>query len=134
MPTAWCSKGTVQAPCTDPIEAFQGQQTAVVICDGQLEWRTGEGAWVDVPMGGVRSIAVDGSDYTLARVGVASCDGVQLVTMPAAGVTPSTPVTPVGCADGADTDDTVTIDRAGQDVWLWDGTTVRVSSDGGATW
>jgi hypothetical protein len=128
------SKGTVQAPCSDPIEAFQGQQTAVVICDGQLEWRTGEQAWVDVPMGGVRSIAVDGSEYTLARVDVASCDGVQLVTMPAAGVTPSTPVTPVGCADGADTDGTVTIDRAGQDVWLWDGETVRVSSDGGATW
>jgi hypothetical protein len=125
---------TVQAPCSDPIEAFQGERTSVVICDGQLEWRTGTDAWVDVPMGGVRSIAVDGGEYTLARVDVASCDGVQLVTMPAAGVTPSTPTTPVGCADGADTDDTVTIDRAGQDVWLWDGKTVRVSSDGGATW
>ncbi|MBT1544301.1 hypothetical protein [Curtobacterium aurantiacum] len=128
------ASGTVQAPCSDPIEAFQGEQTSVVICDGQLEWRTGTDAWVDVPMGGVRSIAVDGGEYTLARVGVSSCDGVQLVTMSAAGVTPTTPVTPVGCADGTDTDGTVTIDRAGQDVWLWDGETVRVSSDGGASW
>lgn len=126
--------GTTQAPCADPIEAFQGERTAVVICDGQVEWRTGTQAWVDVPMGGVRSIAVDGGGYTLARVDVASCAGVQIVTMPASDVTPSTAVSPVGCADGTDADGTVTIDRAGQDVWLWDGETVRVSSDGGATW
>lgn len=60
-----------------------------MICDGQLEWRAGTDAWVDVPMGGVRSIAVDGGEYTLARVDVASCSGVQLVTMPAADVTPA---------------------------------------------
>jgi len=128
------ASGTVQAPCADPIDAFQGDKTSVVICDGQLEWRTGEAAWVDVPLGGVRSVGVDGGEYTLARVGAASCDGVQIETMSASDVTPSSSTTPIGCADGADTDNTVTIDRAGQDVWLWDGTTVRVSSDGGATW
>ncbi|MBF4614142.1 hypothetical protein [Curtobacterium sp. VKM Ac-1376] len=125
---------TVQAPCTDPIDAFQGEQTSVVICDGHLEWRTGTAAWVDVPMGGVRSIGVDGGEYTLARVGAASCDGVQFETMPAADVTPTTPTTPIGCATGADTDGTVSIDRVEQDVWLWDGDTVRVSADGGASW
>jgi hypothetical protein len=128
------ASGTEQAPCADPIDAFQGEKTAVVICDGQLEWRTGDAAWVDLPMGGVRSIGVDGGDYTLARVGAAACDGVQIETMSASDVTPSSSTTPIGCADGADTDDIVTIDRAGQDVWLWDGKTVRVSSDGGATW
>lgn len=125
---------TIQAPCADPIEVFQGERTSVVVCDGQLEWRAGTDAWVEVPMGGVRSIAVDGGEYTLARVDVASCSGVQLVTMPAADVTSSTAVSPVGCADEADSDGTVAIDRAGQDVWLWDGETVRVSSDGGASW
>ncbi|MCS6574676.1 hypothetical protein NYS52_09070 [Curtobacterium flaccumfaciens pv. flaccumfaciens] len=128
------ASGTVQAPCADPIDAFQGDKTSVVICDGQLEWRTGEAAWVDVPLGGVRSVGVDGGEYTLARVGAASCDGVQIETMSASDVTPSSSTTPIGCADGADTDNTVTIDRAGQDVWLWDGETVRVSTDGGATW
>lgn len=128
------ASGTEQAPCADPIDAFQGERTAVVICDGQLEWRTGDAAWVDVPMAGVRSIGVDGGKYTLARVGAAACDGVQIETMSASNVTPSSSTTPIGCADDADTDDTVTMDRAGQDVWLWDGTTVRVSSDGGATW
>ena len=128
------ASGTVQAPCADPIDAFQGDKTSVVICDGQLEWRTGEAAWVDVPLGGVRSVGVDGGEYTLARVGAASCDGVQIETMSASDVTPSSSTTPIGCADGADTDNTVTIDRAGQDVWLWDGETVRVSTEGGATW
>ncbi|WP_123654448.1 hypothetical protein [Curtobacterium sp. ZW137] len=128
------STGTVDEPCSDPIDAFQGQRTAVVVCDGQLEWRTGTSAWVDVPVGGVRSLAVDGNDYTLARVRTAQCQGVAIETMSAIGVTPSTATTAVGCVDDADSSGPVSIDRAGEDVWLWAGDDVTVSADGGVTW
>ncbi len=127
------ASGTEQAPCADPIDAFQGERTAVVICDGQLEWRTGDAAWVDVPMAGVRSIGVDGGKYTLARVGAAACDGVQIETMSAIGVTSAAQTTPIGCND-VTTGGPITIDRVGQDVWMWAGRDVAVSTDGGATW
>ncbi len=60
---------TVANPCPEPLDAFQGTRTAIVVCDGQVEWRTGTAAWVDVPLGGVRGVAVDGNSYTLARSG-----------------------------------------------------------------
>ncbi len=88
---------TVANPCPEPLDAFQGTRTAIVVCDGQVEWRTGTAAWVDVPLGGVRGVAVDGNSYTLARVGASACEGVQVETMTAIGVTPATPTTPVGC-------------------------------------
>jgi hypothetical protein len=125
---------TEAAPCSDPVDAFQGERTTVVVCDGQVEWRMGVQPWVDLPLGGVRSIAVDGSEYTLARIGTASCAGVQIETMPAIDVTASTSTTPVGCATDADPATQVSIDRVGDSVWLWSGDDVKVSADGGATW
>lgn len=124
---------TVANPCPEPLDAFQGTRTAIVVCDGQVEWRTGTAAWVDVPLGGVRGVAVDGNSYTLARVGASACEGVQVETMTAIGVTPATPTTPVGC-NPAPTTGPIAIDRAGQSVWMWAGDMVAVSSDGGKTW
>ncbi len=125
---------TEAAPCSDPVDAFQGERTTVVVCDGQVEWRMGTQPWVDLPLGGVRSIAVDGSEYTLARIGTASCAGVQIETMPAIAVTSSTSTTPIGCDSDADPDQPVSIDRVGDDVWLWSGDDVKVSANGGASW
>jgi len=128
------STGVVAPPCSEPVEAFQGKQTSVVICDGQFEWRSGTGAWVDVPLAGVRSLADAGNDYSLARVGADTCAGVQIASMPAVGVTPATTPTAVGCDADAATDGPISLARAGDDVWLWAGDTVSVSTDGGATW
>lgn len=128
------STGVVDPPCSDPVEAFQGEQTSVVICDGQLEWRSGTGDWVDVPLDGVRSMADAGNDYSLARIGTDTCDGVQIESMPAVGVTPATTTTPIGCDADAATEGPISLDRSGDDVWLWAGDTVAVSTDGGATW
>ena len=124
---------TEQPPCADPVDAFRGSRTTVVVCDGQVEWREGTGAWVDLPLGGVRAIAVDGDEYTLARVGTPSCAGVQIETMPASGVTDRTTTTPIGC-NHVSTDGPVALDRAGGAVWMWAGDGVAVSADGGATW
>ncbi|GAA1491812.1 hypothetical protein [Curtobacterium herbarum] len=128
------STGVVDPPCSEPVEAFQGKQTAVVICDGHLEWRAGSGDWVDVPLAGVRSIADAGNEYSLARVGATTCAGVQVESMPAISVTPATTTTPLGCDADATTDGPISLARAGEDVWLWAGDTVAVSTDGGATW
>ena len=123
----------VPSPCEDPIDAFRGDSTTLVACDDQLEWRSGTDDWVDVPVGGVRALAVNGGAYTLARVGTPSCDGVQIETMPATGVTAASTTTPIGC-NSVKTDVPIAIDRSGEDVWMWADDRVDVSPDGGATW
>ncbi len=123
----------VPSPCEDPLDAFRGDSTTLVACADELQWRTGTGAWVTVPIDGVRALAVNGTEYTLARIGTDSCDGVQIETMPASGVTPATTTTPIGCNPVA-TEGAIALDRSGQDVWMWAGGSVAVSNDGGATW
>ena len=51
-------------------------------------------------MGGVRSIAVDGGEYTLARVDVASCCRRAARHHARSGRDPQHAVSPVGCAEG----------------------------------
>lgn len=126
--------GVIEAPCSGPIEAYQGKSTSVVICAGQLEWRAGTGEWVDVPLSGVRSIADAGMTYTLARINTETCDGVQIESMPAVNVTPTTSTTPIGCDADAATAGPTSLDRVDDAVWLWAGDSVSVSTDGGATW
>ncbi|PZE65405.1 hypothetical protein [Curtobacterium sp. MCBD17_021] len=126
--------GVLEPPCSDPIEAYQGQQTSVVICDGQVEWRSGAGDWVDVPLGGVRSMADNGDEYLLATISSDACEGVEIASMTAIGVTPETATTTVGCDADAATTGLISLDRAGNSVWLWAGDVVSVSADGGATW
>jgi hypothetical protein len=121
------------APCPDPLDAFQGIRSAVVVCDTTVQWRSGTGAWVSVPLEGVRGVAVNDASYTLARVGMPECEGVQIATMSAVSVTPSTTAKAIGCLP-ADDDTQIAIDRAGVDVWMWVGDKVAVSSDGGTTW
>lgn len=123
----------VDPPCDDPADAFRGESTTLVACDDQLDWRSGTGTWVTVPVDGVRAIAVDGGEYTLARVGTASCDGVQIETMRASGVTAATTTTPIGC-NPVSTERPIALDRTGQDVWMWSGDGVAISKNGGATW
>jgi hypothetical protein len=126
--------GTVDAPCADPVEVFQGTYTTAVTCDEAIQWRSGTGAWVGVDIDGVRSLADAGNTYTLARTGVTACEGVQIASLPAARVTASSATTTVGCAADADAGGAVTIARAGQSVWLWAGGAVQVSDNGGVTW
>jgi hypothetical protein len=126
--------GTVAPPCTDPVEVFQGSYTTAVLCQDVMEWRSGTGAWVGAPMKGIRSLADAGDHYTVALVGADDCAGVQIASVAAASVTPTSTPTAVGCDADAGTDGAVTIARDGANVWLWAGDTVAVSSDGGATW
>jgi hypothetical protein len=126
--------GTVVPPCSDPTEVFQGDYTTAVICQDVMEWRSGAGAWVEAPMQGIRSLADAGDEYTVAVVGAADCAGVQIASVGAAKVTPTSSGTAVGCDADADIAGPVTVARTGTNVWLWAGKSVAVSSDGGATW
>jgi hypothetical protein len=126
--------GTVDPPCSDPTEVYQGDYTTAVICQDVMEWRSGTGAWVEAPMKGIRSLADAGDRYTVAVVGADDCAGVQIASVGAAKVTPTSTATAVGCDADADTDGPVTVARNGEQVWLWAGKSVAVSSDGGVTW
>jgi hypothetical protein len=128
------SSGTVASPCSSPIDAFQGKYTTAVACDDEVQWRSGTHAWVRVPVSGVRSIADNGDAYTIALVGSAGCKGVAIASLPAVGVTAATRTAPVGCANEAANDDAVAVARSGQAVWLWAGSKVLISTDGGTSW
>jgi hypothetical protein len=126
--------GVVEPPCDRPKEAYQGQQTSLIVCDGVVEWRSGDGEWVAVPVAGVRAMADNGDEYLLARVGADGCEGVEIASMTAIGVTPETATSAVGCDADAATTGPISLDRVGDDIWLWAGDRVSVSQDGGATW
>ncbi|OIH97600.1 hypothetical protein BIU90_13525 [Curtobacterium sp. MCBA15_001] len=128
------SSGVIASPCGAPREVYQGQYTTAVVCTESVEWRRGAGAWVSVPVDGVRSLADAGDAYTIARSGVSGCVGVRVDSMRATGVTPETSTTQLGCAAGIEPGDEVVVARAAQAVWLWAGDDVRVSTDGGVTW
>lgn len=128
------STGTVDSPCADPVEAYEGAFTTAVVCADEVQWRSGDGDWVGVPLVGVRSLADDGDSYLVARVGAAACDGAEIRSLPAVGVTPATKSIVVGCAAEADPDGALAVARAGDAVWLWSGNDALVSTDDGVTW
>lgn len=128
------SSGIVEAPCPAPRQVYEGDFTTAVVCRDQLQWRSGTGAWVGVPLAGVRSLADDGDAYLIARVGVTECEGVELVSLRAVGVTAASRTEPVGCAADSDPDGAIALARAGAYLWLWAGGTVAVSKDDGVTW
>lgn len=128
------STGRIESPCADPVDAYEGQYTTVVACNSQLEWRRNTGAWVSVALPGIQAITDAGDSYTLARLGSSSCEGVQIVSLPAARVTSGSQVAPIGCWSAAGSERPVAIDLAGTSLWAWAGDTVAVSPDGGASW
>jgi hypothetical protein len=127
--------GTVASPCADPVQVVQGSTATAVVCPSGLAWRTGtSGTWVIVPLSGVRSVAINGASYTIARAGLASCKGVQISRLAASGITPTSKPTVLGCAPVADATGPVTLSQIASSVWVWSGEQTLVSKDGGATW
>jgi hypothetical protein len=126
--------GRIESPCASPVDAYQGQYTTVVACADEVDWRSGTGAWVHVPVPGIQAIADAGNTYTLARLGASTCSGLQIVSLPATQVTPNTKVRPIGCWTEAGSDGPAAIDLVGKSLWAWLGDEVAVSADGGASW
>jgi hypothetical protein len=128
------STGDIESPCDGPVDAYEGRFTTLVACGLQVEWRRGTSPWVSVALPGVKAIADAGDTYTLARVGTATCNGVQIVSLPATQVVSGSQVSPTGCWEDGASDGLVAIDLVGTTLWAWAGDRVAVSSDGGATW
>jgi hypothetical protein len=129
------SGGTVASPCANPVQVVQGSTATAVVCPSGLAWRTGtSGTWVTVPLAGVRSIAINGASYTIARAGLTSCKGVQISRLAATGITPTSKPTVVGCAPLTDTAGPVALGQTASSVWVWSGEQTLVSKDGGTTW
>jgi len=127
--------GAVAAPCSAAITVAPIDDThAALLCsDDTIHRTTDAGAhWgppVTVP--GVAALAVRGHGYVLARVSAPGCSGVLVATLAADGAP-----TRAGCASVSGTvhRDAVAISSGHGTLWLWAGSSIRRSGDGGASW
>jgi hypothetical protein len=81
---------------------------------------------------GALAVAGNGAGFTIAATRAAECHGVEIVSLGSAS-TDASSVRKLGCAPADDLSG-VTIGQQGGSLWLWAGTSTRVSADGGATW
>lgn len=126
--------GEVAAPCTNAAQVVRGDTATAVVCANELDWRLIGGTWTAVPLPGVRAVAINGASYTLARTGLTTCDGVQIGSLAATGITSTSTSTRLGCAPVDDVAAGVALGQSGEHVWLWSGEQTLVSSDGGRSW
>jgi hypothetical protein len=125
---------TLSSPCAHPQRVVAGPSNDAVLCEGVLVAKQGAGNWVTVPVAGLSAVVLDGSGYTLAITGAAGCSGVEIATLPGAGLAPTSAPTRVGCVPLKTLAGGIAIGRRANAVWLWSGEQVLVSKDGGATW
>jgi hypothetical protein len=121
--------GAEASPCPAALQLASGANSTAVLCADTVFTRAGDGTWASAPVPGVLALAPSGSGYTLAVAGAAGCSGVSIQSL-AVGGSP----TAVGCAASVTAPAGVTLAQQGQDLWLWSGNTVAVSTDAGATW
>lgn len=127
----------VPSPCADPRQVVETSTGTAVVCPGELEARTGAGAWVGIPIPGLLAVAAAPSagasnGWVVAVSGVGGCAGVAVQTVDGS-LRPGMSVTTTGCAAAA-TPVGVTLSRSGPTLWLWSGDKTFVSSDSGANW
>lgn len=120
------------APCPVLQLASTDQATGAVCADELVQLAAGATTWDRASVPGLLSAAPrEGGGYTLARAGAEGCEGIAIESI-AGSIAQSQPVR-IGCvAETAPSE--VTLASRGASVWLWSGTTTRVSPDGGATW
>ena len=83
-------------------------------------------------MTGALAVAGNGAGFTIAESRPATCHGVAIVSLASATADGSS-ARQLGCAPADDLSG-VTIGQHDGTLWLWAGTSTRVSADGGATW
>jgi hypothetical protein len=120
---------TEAAPCAAPLQLAEGGDSTAVLCSDGVRVRSAQGEWQSAPMPGALAVAATDAGYDLAAAGVQGCAGVAIESFSAQSPQPQL----VGCAASA-TPDGATLAVSGTTVWLWSGTSVLTSSDGGASW
>ncbi|MGH1525401.1 hypothetical protein ACRAWC_15670 [Leifsonia sp. L25] len=123
---------TTPSPCADPRQVAHTSTATAVVCPGELEARTGSGAWVGIPVPGLLAVAAAPNGWVVAVSGVGGCAGVAVQAMDGS-LRPGMSVTTTGCAVAA-TPVGVTLSQSGPTLWLWSGDKTFVSSDSGANW
>lgn len=131
--------GARSTPCAEPAQvAAADASAAIVLCGDASFARTIDGgaAWASTdPIAGATAVAMQpgaaGSGARVLLAGVDGCAGVQVASFTAEG----TLAAPGACltTDAAPGASTLAVDTAGG-VWVWSGTTVARSADGGSTW
>lgn len=117
------------APCPAALQLASSANSTAVLCADTVFTRAGDGTWASAPLSGVLALAASDSGYTLAVAGVAGCPGVSIQSLAVGGAP-----TVVGCAAAVTEPAGVTLAQQGQNLWLWSGDTVSVSTTAGATW
>jgi hypothetical protein len=117
------------APCPAALQLASGANSTAVLCADTVFTRAGDGTWASAPVAGVLALTASDSGYTLAVAGVAGCPGVSIQSLSVGGAP-----TAVGCAASVTAPAEVTLAQQGQNVWLWSGDKVAVSTTAGATW
>jgi hypothetical protein len=127
--------GSYSAPCDTPLSlASAAGQAAALLCSDGMVYQTIDGAssWNSVTgIDGARALAASDEGFLLASINEnsADCDGVEVTSVGADGV-----VTPLSCREGPVSTGDLAVSEANGTVWLMQGDTVAISTDGGRTW
>lgn len=124
--------GVEKAPCAAPLTFAESSTGAAVLCTDGLYVQPKSAAWSPLAVPGALALAADGAGFTVAANRPSSCHGVAILTLATASAVGST-VRQLGCAPVADPTG-VTIAQQSSALWMWAGSSVIVSADGGATW
>lgn len=114
------------APCNPVLALDTGDTTVVAVCPDQVATANGSVTeWSTIEVGGVLDATVGASGVVVVTAADSACPALAIHTGDGS---------LVGCAPEELPVETVTLDAAGEALWLWSGDDVRVSLDGGATW
>lgn len=127
--------GARAAPCVVVDWAARSADEAAVLCREQVVFRTSDGgqSWdggLAIP--GVASIDNSAGGYVVAAHGQGSCSGVEVRSLGAAASPDDGAFS--GCFDARYTLGEVVISAGAGSIWVWAGTSLGVSTDGGNTW
>lgn len=123
--------GSENPPCEHP-QHVVGRPSTAVLCPGALFEQHAADAWVKASVPGVVAMTASDSGYIVAVSGAADCDGLAIESLPTPVVANEHPEE-LSCVPSP-VARTVTLASAGESLWLWNGSTVSVSQDGGKHW
>lgn len=127
--------GEKSAPCPVVAIAPRDGKSAAILCANHTVYATTDAAvtWsAPLPVAGASNLAATPQGYLAAAEGDSGCTGVSLVSLSVAPLT----VTATDCLalGGAPSPAGVALSEASGTLWVWAGSSLKRSSDGGATW
>jgi len=124
---------TIAVPCAGVVDAWAEPAGVVALCpDRVVGYTTADAEWTSIATGNVIGAAVDGSTGSglvlLARAD--GCDGLQVSAFDVAASTNEQRA----CLEDDLVGDRATLAVTGAQGWIWSGTGILKSEDGGVTW